>query len=223
MIPSRFQIHDDLKQSDLLPRNHWLDAGYVTGKNLVTSSQDFGVQIIGPTRANHKWQASLSPGFDVSQFLIDWQAQHAICPEGHTSQSWTPAIDCGHNEVIKIKFSPKDCRDCPSRARCTRSVPPRRTLTIRPQEQYRALQQARELLTTKQSTLSYSLRQGVEGTISQGVRAFGMRRSRYVGHRKTHLQHVAIASAINIVRLLTWLQGERPEKTRTSAFVRLFY
>ncbi len=62
------------------------------------------------------------------------------------------------------------------------------------------LQQARELFTTKQSTLSYSLRQGVEGTISQGVRAFGMRRSRYVGQRKTHLQHVALASAINLVR-----------------------
>ena len=216
------KIHEDLKQSDLLPSDHWLDAGYVTGKNLVNSSQEFGVQIIGPTRANHKWQASLSPGFDVSQFAIDWQAKQARCPEGHTSHSWTPAIDDGHNEVIKIKFSPKECRDCPSCAKCTRSAPPRRTLTIRPQEQYLALQQARDLLTTKQSTLSYSLRQGVEGTISQGVRAFGMRRSRYVGRRKTHLQHVAIASAINIVRLAAWLQGERPEKTRTSAFLKLF-
>lgn len=219
------QIHEDLKQSELLPSEHWLDAGYVTGKNLVKSAQDFGVQIIGTTRANHKWQASLSPGFDVNQFVIDWQAKQAICPEGHTSHSWTPAIDCGHNEVIKIKFSPTDCRDCSSRAKCTRSDPPRRTLTIRPQEQYLALQQARELLTSKQATpgASYSLRQGVEGTVSQGVRAFGMRRSRYVGFRKTHLQHVAIASAINIVRLVAWLQGERPEKTRTSAFARLFY
>lgn len=217
------KIHEDLKQSDLLPSDHWLDAGYVTGKNLVSAGQDFGVQIIGPTRANHKWQASLTPGFDVNQFVIDWQAQQATCPEGHTSHSWTPAIDCGHNEVIKIKFSPKDCRDCPSCARCTRSVPPRRTLTIRPQEQYMALQRARELFTTKQTTPGYSLRQGVEGTVSQGVRALGMRRSRYVGSRKTHLQHVAIASAINIVRLVAWLRGERPEKTRTSAFARLFY
>jgi transposase len=216
------KIHEDLKQRELLPSDHWLDAGYVTGKNLVNSSQEFGVQVIGPTRANHKWQASLSPGFDVNQFDIDWQAQQAICPEGHTSQSWTPAIDCGHNEVIKIKFSPKDCRDCPSRTKCTRSVPPRRTLTIRPKEQYLALQQARALLTSKQSTPYYSLRQGVEGTVSQGVRAFGMRRSRYIGSRKTHLQHIAIASAINIVRLVAWLQGERPEKTRTSAFARLF-
>src|SRR6266487_4946622 len=72
------------------------------------------------------------------------------------------------------------------------------------------------------SLLPTHARQGVEGTISQGVRAFGMRRSRYVGHRKTHLQHVAIASAINVVRLVAWLRGDRPEKTRTSAFARLF-
>ncbi len=126
-------------------------------------------------------------------------------------------------KLSKSNFRALDCRDCPSCDKCTRSVPPRRTLTIRPQEQYLALQQARDLLTTKQSTLSYSLRQGVEGTVSQGVRAFGMRRSRYVGHRKTHLQHVAIASALNLVRLAAWLHGERPEKTRTSAFIKLFY
>ncbi len=216
------KIHEDLKQDDLLPSEHWLDAGYITGKALVSGPKEFGVSIIGPTRANHKWQASLSPGFDASQFFIDWEAMQAVCPEGYRSNSWTPAIDCGHNEVIKIKFSLKDCRDCPSQAKCTRSAPPRRTLTIRPKDQYLALQHARELQGTRQFSPTYSLRQGVEGTISQGVRAFGMRRSRYVGRRKTHLQHVAIASAINVVRLVAWLRGDRPEKTRTSAFARLF-
>ncbi len=43
------KIHEDLKQSDLLPLNHWLDAGYVTGKNLVNSSQNFG----GKTHWSH--------------------------------------------------------------------------------------------------------------------------------------------------------------------------
>jgi transposase len=42
------KIHEDLKQSDLLPSDHWLDAGYVTGKNLVNSSQDFGVETHWP-------------------------------------------------------------------------------------------------------------------------------------------------------------------------------
>ena len=55
--------------------------------------------------------------------------------------SWTPAVDRGHNEVIKIKFSAKDCGMCPARARCTEAK--RRSITIRPREQYEALQAAR--------------------------------------------------------------------------------
>ncbi len=49
-----------------------------------------------------------------------------------------------------------------------------------------------------------------------------MRRSRYIGQRKTHLQHVAIAAAMNLVRLTDWLNGNEPETTRNSAFAKLF-
>jgi transposase len=44
----------------------------------------------------------------------------------------------------------------------------------------------------------------------------GLRRSRYFGLRKTHLVHVAIATAINVVQLTSWLRGDAPEQTRTS-------
>jgi hypothetical protein len=49
----------------------------------------------------------------------------------------------------------------------------------------------------------------------------GLRRSRYVGLRKTHLGHVAIAVAVNVVQLMGFLRGEAPEQTRTSPFKRL--
>ena len=41
----------------------------------------------------------------------------------------------------------------------------------------------------------------MEGTLSQGVRALGLRQSRYWGLAKTHLQHLATAAAINLDRL----------------------
>lgn len=53
----------------------------------------------------------------------------------------------------------------------------------------------------------YATRAGVEGTISQAVVALTMRRSRYRGLAKTHLQHVATAVAINIKRLSNWWNG----------------
>jgi hypothetical protein len=67
----------------------------------------------------------------------------------------------------------------------------------------------------------YQCRAGVEGTLSQGVRGFGLRRTRFRGLAKTHLQHVAIAAALNIDRIVAWL-NERPRaKTRTSRFAAL--
>ncbi len=49
----------------------------------------------------------------------------------------------------------------------------------------------------------------------------GLRRSRYIGQERTHLQHVATAAAINIVRLMRWLNGQPHAKTRQSPLVQL--
>jgi len=60
--------------------------------------------------------------------------------------------------------------------------------------------------------------QALKEPIRRRVRSMGLRRSRYIGLRKTHLGHVAIAAAINVIQLMSWLRGEAPEQTRTSAF-----
>jgi transposase len=49
----------------------------------------------------------------------------------------------------------------------------------------------------------------------------GLRRSRYLGLRKTHLGHVAIATAVNVVQLASWLRGDVPAQTRISPFKQL--
>jgi transposase len=67
----------------------------------------------------------------------------------------------------------------------------------------------------------YARRAGIEGTLSQGVRAFGLRRARYQGLEKTHLQHVATAAAINIDRTVAWLDERPRAATRTSRFAAL--
>ena len=45
-------------------------------------------------------------------------------------------------------------------------------------------------------------RAGVKGTITEGVRAGGLRRLRYVGEEKTHLQHLATAGTKRTVKPL---------------------
>ena len=67
----------------------------------------------------------------------------------------------------------------------------------------------------------YACRAGIEGTLSQGVRGFGLRRCRYVGQAKAHLQHVATAVALNLARLDAWLLARRRAQTRQSRLTAL--
>jgi hypothetical protein len=63
-------------------------------------------------------------------------------------------------------------------------------------------------------------RAGIEGIHTQGVRRMGLRRSRYIGEPRTHLQHVATAAAINVCRLDAWLTGDSAHHTPLSHFAR---
>ena len=94
-------------------------------------------------------------------------------------------------------------------------------MRIQSRAQYEALQAARQLQLTEVGRELYAKRAGVEGTISQGVRGFGLRRSRYWGLAKTHFQHLATAAAINFDRLGAWFNNLPLAKTRTSRFARL--
>ncbi len=69
--------------------------------------------------------------------------------------------------------------------------------------------------------MDYRRRPGIEGTLSLGTRVMHLRRSRYVGLAKTHIQHVLTAAAINLGRISDWLAGTLRERTRQSAFMRL--
>src|SRR5215471_18865837 len=65
-----------------------------------------------------------------------------------------------------------------------------RRLRLPPQAQYEALAAAQTWSASEEGQQLYKRRAGVEGTLSQGVRAFGLRRTRYGGLAKTHVQHV---------------------------------
>ncbi|MGO8946062.1 MAG: transposase [Ktedonobacterales bacterium] len=64
-------------------------------------------------------------------------------------------------------------------------------------------------------------RAGIEGTLSQGVRRSKLRRSRYIGLARTHLQHLLAATALNLVRAVAWLVKTPRATTRPSRFAAL--
>ena len=214
-------LYSDLSDKDLLPDEHIVDTTYMSSDWLVKGQSDYGVDLLGPVRLDTSWQARAGQGFDVSHFVIDWEQCVAICPRGYASQRWTLDRKSNESQVIRVDFAPSDCCPCPSRSLCTRSKKYGRSLTILPKEQHLALQAARHRQLSEDFKERYALRAGVEGTISQSAYARGMRRSRYRGLAKVHLQNIVTVVAINLTRLLAWLSGHPRAQSRQSHFAAL--
>jgi transposase len=214
-------IEDNLSQKKLLPGQHFVDSAYGHAKNVVSSEELYEVELIAPPHQNKSWQSLTDGAFPVASFTINWSEKKAICPMGETSISWKERQDKSANGAIEIRFSKNTCLSCQSRSLCTKSPQNPRFLKIRPQKEFELLQKLRQQTDNFDFKKLYNHRAGIEGTISQGTRSFGLRRSRYIGLAKTHLQNIAIACAINLTRLVAWLDGIPKESTRRSHLANL--
>ena len=219
--PIGLAIQTQLFQRNLSPQQHWLDAGYNGADLIVAAREQHGTQIIGPVRLNNNWSGQQVPSFDLRSFEIQWHHQQVVCPRGQTSVTWTQTVRENGQAVINARFAKAICRACPVRAQCIRSGDHPKSLKFQPQAQQEALYAARDAMNDPLARQLYQRRAGIEGTISQGVRTFGLRRCRYIGEEKTRLQHVLTAMAINVARLDAWMTGERPIGTKPSRFARL--
>jgi transposase len=213
-------IQQRLAARDLTPGEHLVDTAYVTSDHLVTSQTQHSCTLLGPIAEDTSWQARQQTGYAVGQFAIDWDAEHAVCPNGKTSVIWKPGKSSAGLEVVSIRFAHADCAPCPVRAKCVGTARPR-SLMVRRQPQFEAMMAARQRQTTAEFRARYATRAGVEGTISQGVHVCGLRRSRYRGLAKTALGHLCIGAALNLVRLAAWLAEVPRSTTRRSAFAAL--
>jgi transposase len=211
-------IQDDLARANLLPAEHLVDAGYVDTPHLVHSHL-LEVDLIGPAPLDTSWQARTEGGLDQSQFIIHWETQTVSCPAGQSSVRWLSSRSHHNAPVFHALFDPATCQACDLRARCTRTK--YRRLTLRPRPQYEALQVARQREQTEAFKTVYRKRAGVEGTISQAIRTSDLRQSRYIGLEKTHFQNLAIATALNLERVVAWLNDTPLAPTRKSRFAAL--
>jgi Transposase DDE domain len=164
--------------------------------------------VIGPPFGSYSRQRREGEGYDLQALVIDWKAQQAHCPQGHPSVHWQPGRDVSGDPVIRIRFDGATCRACPTRRACTSAQAAPRQLTVRPQVHHEALQAAHQRQETAAFKTQYALRAGVESSLSQGIRRFDLRRSRYMGLARTHLQQLLTATAMNMVRVIAWLWGE---------------
>ncbi len=214
-------IHEGLAAKGLLPAEHFVDSAYVDAGLLASSQRDYGVSLEGPVRGTSSRPARDGQGYDLPHFAINWDHEQVTCPQGKTSVSWRlQRIGDGETRIC-AQFSRTDCKPCAARALCTPKTAARRAVHFHLREEYEALNAARARMSDPAWQERYHRRAGVEGTLSQGVRAFGMRRSRYIGLTKTGLQQTCIAVGMNVSRVVRWLDGLPRAKTRVTPFAAL--
>lgn len=200
-------IQARLETRDLLPGEQLSDAAYVSGPNLARS-QKRNIDLIGPAPEDQSPQARMPDGFTQDQFRLDWEANVAICPAGQMSNKGIQHSSGG----IQFRFRKAVCQTCPLRSRCC-SGTGGRTITISPHHDL--LQSARARQETEDFKAVYRQhRGGVEGCLSALVRGHGIRKKRYIGQAKGHLQALFTGAAVNLRRVASWLAGKRPQIRR---------
>jgi transposase len=212
-------VHDSLQAAGLAPGEHAVDSGYVSA-DLLVSARQRGITLIGPLLADTSPQAR-SGGYTQEAFAIDWDREQVTCPQGTASKRWTPTRQRGGSDVIAVQFPAATCRACPARDKCTSARWNGRQLFLRPREIHEAVTAARAGQESREWKDRYKARAGVEGTMGQSTHVTGIRRARYLGLDKTRLEHLAAATAINVIRIDAWYTGNPIDRTRTTHLQRV--
>jgi len=219
-------VHQRLAGRGLTPSEHAVDAGYVSAGHILAARDDHGITLTGPVGADTtqaRRDDGKEPLLPQDAFRIDWDARTATCPRGATSISWSDQRKPSGTPVARVHFALADCDACPLRPGCTKAGNGKwgRSLTLLSREQHEVLARQRAEQQTPEWKARYNIRAGVEGTISQAVRATRMRRTPYHDRDKTHLASVLNATALNLIRTDAWLSGTPLGTTRVSHLARL--
>ncbi len=214
MLPT---IDEALCASGVSPATHYVDAGYMEVNLLLVSSRPRVSLWGGRCVLIQAGKPNSTPATTPHSLSLTGRPNRRPVRRATTSVTWTErAEQRSGRPIVAVQFATATCRACPVRAQCTHAEQMPRQVTVRPQAEHEALQQARQYQQTQAFRQDYAHRAGVEGTISQGVRAFGLRQARYLGLAKTHLQELGTATALNLSRWSAWHRQMPRAKTRTS-------
>jgi transposase len=188
-------IQQRLVEREIPPGKQYVDQAYMSGRH-IAESLDKGIDLRGYIREGN---TSKPEGFRLRDFQIDVEQRQAICPAGKKQVKWAKAKPGVKNLIAYHVGFGTQCQSCPyfGPDLCT-DRPNGRYLGV---NAYHDLIQARrQEASTEAFKEEMNTRAGVEGTVSELVRGYGARRSRFRGRKKNQLQALFVASAANLKR-----------------------
>ena len=192
------------------PDEVFADAGYVSAPALLKAEAG-GYALTGPMPA----PPHSGKRFGSDSFAVDLPRRVAVCPAGHASSECDRIDDAKYAQYgarYYFAWPAEICAACPLREQCVskKNKLDRRTLEV--SEHHMTVQARRDLCKTPEYRSRMRKRNAVEGTHSELVRGYGLRRCRYKGRSKTGLQAQFTATACNLRRWARRLCWEERKK-----------
>jgi len=193
--------HQELIERGHEPEKTFVDAGYVSGENIVETGE-LGVDLQGPLPGRQIEET------EESEFVYDDNYREVkSCPRGCIPER--NEYDEKRDEV-RAYFKIEGCAGCPHEKKCpARKVGAYRVFKIK--RFHAATVSRRKEQKTREFKEAYKKRSAVEGTISQFKNTLGMSRMNVRGSPPVRLRGFFKAIGINIWRLINYVQ-ETAEK-----------
>jgi len=176
------------------PEALYVDAGYTSGRELARAEAE-GRELIGPVQPAPK----RAEQYSADAFEVNIRDRVAVCPAGEPSSQCSRLEEESTGQVsYRFEWNNQRCGVCPLRARCVGTNQCHRTLLVG--EYHEWIQRRRRAMAEPGFKVRMHPRNGIEGSISELKRGYGLGRSRYRGLAKTSLQNYLIAAACNLKR-----------------------
>jgi transposase len=197
------EVEEEWKREQVeTPKELYVDGGYTSGEVLAAAAGE-GREVHGPIQSAPR----RGERFSAEDFDVDIEGRVTICPAQQASTNCSRLEEATGKVNYRFEWNKGLCQACEHRTRCLGANQPHRTLLV---GQYHAHTQARRReMKTEAFKKRMHPRNGVEGTISELKRGYGLRRCRYRGLIKTRLQNYLIGAACNIkrwARRMAWEQ-----------------
>ena len=187
----------------------YVDGAYVSGPNLHAAREE-GRELHGPAPAS----PDRGKVFTVEAFDVHVEERYATCPAGHRSGNCSRLEEKQTGKAnYRIEWSQGLCDACPQRPLCVNTGQTHRTILV--SVHHSLLQARRREMATEAYQLDMRRRNGIEGTQSELVRAYGLRHARYRGKTKVRLQNYFIGAACNLRRLSRRLAWQAAQALKT--------
>lgn len=189
------------------PSSLYVDGGYICSEALKNAQED-GWELRGPAAAAPTRGGMIT----VESFTVNVEERYAICPASQRSSNCSHVTEKYKGypyAYYRIEWTDAICMQCPLFTQCVSAQYGHRTIAVNPLHSF--LQARRNEMKTEAFKLEMYRRNAIEGTQSELVRSFGLRRARYRGKAKVRLQAYLIGAACNIRRLfrrMAWLADQ---------------